>query len=259
MKFNIQLEGLDAVRDLVTSFSDRRVRATAATALTRTARELEAEWKGELFTEIDSPTSYTINSPLVTKATAETLTAELFIRDKPARPDAPAPVDWLLPQEEGGGRFVKKFERALMAQGAMPARHKVVPARYAQLDGYGNISRGQITHVLTQLGSALSPGYQRTISKSTAKRMASAAKHGREYVAITKQQGGLRAGIYQRRGRQLLPVFIFVTTVRYQKRIDLQEIGNSRGPAILAAQFGRALGEQILRQGKVAGTARIDE
>lgn len=260
MKLGIQLDGIDAVRDLVSSFSDRRIRATAATALTRTAREIEAEWTGEIFSEIDRPTSWTARAVSVKTADAQDLHAEVFIKDQPTRPEAPAPVDWLSVQEEGGSRYIKKFERALMRQGAMPQGHKVVPGKYAQLDSFGNISRSQIVQVVTQLGTDFSPGYARVISPKVGKRIATAKKRGLEFVAFTKRgRGQPLPGVYQRVGRELHCIFLYLSTVTYRKRIDLQEIANRRAPVILAGQFGRALGEQIMRLGKVSGTARIDE
>lgn len=258
MKLGIQLDGIDAARATLDGFSARRMRAVTATALTRTARDLEGDWIGELFSEIDRPTAATARSVVVKPATAETLTAEVFIRDQAAKPDAPAPVDWLTPQEQGGSRYVKKFELALQLQGSMLAGQKVVPGRYATLDAYGNISRAQITQVIAQLGRDFSPGYARTISKRLDKRLATAQRTGRTYVAIPRPVGRLQPGVYQRNGRELLPVFLYVSRVTYRKRIDLTAIAASTGPVRLTAQVERAIGEHIARltaAGRLPATA----
>jgi hypothetical protein len=248
MSYGIKLDGIDQWRGVLEGFSDRRIRAVQATALTRTARDIEGEWLGDIFAAIDRPTGATARAVSVKQATARDMVAEVFIKDRPVRADAPAPVDWLAPQEEGGQRYLKKFERALIAQGSMPAGHKVVPGPFATLDGYGNISRSQIVQVITQLGAAFSPGYQRVISSTLGKRLATAKRHGREYVAINKRQrGGLALGIYQRDGRALLPVFMFVSVVTYRKTLDLQQTARSLGPTRVVSQIERAIGEHITR------------
>lgn len=249
MKLACTIEGLPAARRTVEiAFNERNARNALSTALTRTARELQAEWTGELFANIDRPTAFTLRSPTVKPASADTLRAELFIRDQAARAGDPSPADWLGPQERGGSRLVKKFERALMAQGAMPAGMKVVTGKYATLDGYGNISRGQITQVIAQLGRDFSPGYARTISASASRRLASAQRHGRQYVAVLQRKGKLAPGVYQRSGRALLPVFLYVRSVSYRPRLDLERTGLQAGPGILRTQIARALAEAIGRK-----------
>lgn len=248
MSYSLRIDGADKAIAALDGFSPRRIRAVVATALTRTVRDLEGEWVGEIFSSIDRPTGFTTRAVSVKRATAEQLRAEVFIRDQPARADAPSPLEWLGPQEFGGDRFVKKFERALMAQGSMPPGHKVVPGKYAELDAYGNISRSQITQVIAQLGTQFSPGYQRTISKSLTRRIASAKRHGREYIAFTKRgRGQPLPGVYQRDGRELHAVFLYLRTVTYRKRTDFEQISQAQGPALLEGHIQRAIGEHIQR------------
>lgn len=249
MKASVTVQGLDEARALVGgTFSQRNADNALSTALTRAAREIEGEWSGEIFSAIDRPTSFTARAVGVKTATAATLRAEVFIKDQPARAGAPAPVDWMAPLETGGGRYVKKFERALMAQGSMPAGMKAVPGRFARLDEYGNVSRSQITQVIAQLGQDFSPGYARTISANQAKRVASARRTGRAYVAFTRPVGKLKPGVYQRDGRKLLPVFVYVSRVQYSKRTDFTEIGRREAPTIVTRQVQRAIDEAILRK-----------
>lgn len=247
MTFEARIEGLGATQNLLQGFSARRLNAALATALTRTAREIEGEWRGDIFAHIDRPTRFTLNAVVVRPATAAAVQAEVLIRDQAARPGAPAPVDWMAPNEVGGPRYVKKFERALIAQGALPAGMKVVPGPYAQLDEFGNISRAQITAVIAQLGTQFSPGYARTISPRLSKRLASARRHGREYVALTQARGKLKPGVYQRQGHDLLLVFAYVSRVTYRQVTHFGAEGLKVGTAQAALQVERALGEHIAR------------
>lgn len=247
MTYSLRTEGADAAIAVLDGFSPRRIRAVMSTALTRTARDLEGEWVGEIFSQIDRPTGFTARAVGVKTATADDLRAEVFIRDQPARADAPAPVEWLGPQEFGGPRYVKKFELALQLQGSMLAGQKVVPGRYAQLDGFGNISRAQITQVIAQLGRDFSPGYARTISTRLDKRLAYAKRTGRDYVAFPRPVGKVRPGVYQRQDRQLLPVFLFVSAISYRKRTDFEQIAQTQGPVRVSGHIERAIGEHIAR------------
>jgi len=247
VKIEVRVEGMDGARQLLDGFSARRMAAVVATTLTRSARELEPEWRGALATELDRPQQFTVNATRVQPATAQNLHAELAIKDKPVRAGAPAPVDWLGPNESGGDRFIKRFERALIAQGSMPSGMRAVPGPFARLDGFGNVSRGQIVEVINQLGSHFSPGYQRVIGATAAKRLAAARRAGREYVAFPRRQGRIKPGVYERSGRQLLMVFAFVALVTYRKRLTLDQIAISQAPVILSRQMERAISEHRAR------------
>jgi hypothetical protein len=247
MNIILKLEGDQGAQKLLAGFSDRRLNAAVATGLTRTARELEGDWIGEIASHIDRPTGFTARAVVVKTAKADDLQAQVFIRDQPARAGAPAPVEWLTPQEQGGGRDLKKFERALIAQGSMPSGYKVVPGRYATLDQFGNISRAQINQVISQLGRDFSPGYQRTISKSLDRRLAAAKRHGRDYIAVLVQKGELKPGVYQRDGRGLLPVFLYLRTITYRKRVDFIGVSQRNAGPEIARQVGIALDEHIAK------------
>lgn len=225
MNYTIDTRDLERLRQGYASFSDRRFQSALAQALNQTARAVANEWGGQMYTKIDRPTQPTRNAAVVSKrADVGSLVAEIRLRgDISGGQGAIPPSDYLAVQEFGGGRTVKKFERALQARGSMPPGFKVVPGKHAKLDGFGNISRGQIVQVLNQLGASLSVGYQRVISRNANKRARSAARAGRLYVALPMKQGQVAAGIYERAGDKLLPVFFFVSRVQYRKRLVLQE------------------------------------
>lgn len=247
MKIAIDVSGLDQARqDLVARFSDRRLRAAMATAATRTVRELARGWEQQVGQAFDRPTPATQRAVRTTMATAANLTAEVAVKD--VAQGGAAPVEWLLPEERGGARSIKRFEQALQSQGAMPRGWRAVPGPGAKLDAYGNVSRGQIVQVIAQLGAQYSPGYARVISKSAAKRAASAARRGRAYVAILPGNGQKRTpGVYERKGRGLLPVFIYVQAVQYRKRLRLLDAARDDAGGILRRELTRAVDESAAR------------
>lgn len=244
MNITIDTREIEQLAKRVAGFSDRRFQSGLADALNKTARSVADEWAGQMRTKIDRPTSLTQRSVITTRADVGRLTAQISLRDAMPGPGLPPDV-YLAPQEFGGDRRIKKFEQALQSRGAMPRGHKVVPGKYATLDGYGNISRGQIVAVLNQLGAELSVGYRKVISASAAKRATAAARSGRVYLPLLKDRGKLAAGIYEKNQGRLLPVFFFVSRTRYGKRLALQEHGQVIVQRELAPQVMRAIERRL--------------
>lgn len=249
MNIQIDTRELEALRKRIAGFSERRMRAVVATALTRTARATQAGWKQQLTAELDAPTARTVNAAGFTGARADKLQATVFLKDGLA---GTSPAQYLLPQEMGGSRLLKKFEQALVASGAMPSGYFAVPGRGALRDGYGNVSRAQLVAVIRALGQQYSPGYQRVISKSTARRLQSQAKHGRKYVAITPQDAArarVSPGIYERMADgSRKAVFLYKKAISYKKRLRLVDRESIQTiDRTLQQEVDKALNESLAR------------
>lgn len=244
----LQITGLKELQADLKDFSQRRMNAAVATALTRTARKVEDDWKKQINANIDRPTPLTQRATLVKQATAQTLVATVMLKD---RAKGLSPEQYLSPHEVSGQRFLKKFEQALAKAGAMPAGYFVVPGKAAVLDGYGNVSRSQITHVITQLGMDYSPGYQRTISKSAAKRIATAQKHGRKYASVLPAQAKqfkVSPGIYEMQpDGSRKAVFVFKRSTTYRKRLSLMERGAEVATKVVQQEFDKAISQSLAR------------
>ena len=249
----IEITGLTELRRELKDFSDRRFNSAVATALTRTAVAVGKEWTGQLTQRFDRPTPATTRAVMVKRAenTATRLEAEVKVRD--AGSGTP-PVEWIGPGELGGQRRIKKFEAALQAQGSMPRGWKAVPGPAARLDQYGNVSRAQIVQVIAQLGAKFSPGYARVISASASKRAQRAIRQGRSYVAILPgNPAKLMPGVYERFGRSLRAVFIYVQTTQYAKRLDLLGLGVRQAGQILNREVRRSVQESAARLAQRGG------
>lgn len=247
MKITMTVEGLDKVLLQLQGFSARRLNAAMATALTRTAAAIGGEWTGQMKERFDRPTPLTERAVRIGGARADSLEAVVQVKDLISGSRGAPPSEYLAPQEHGGGRGLKRYEIALQRQGAMLSGQRIVPAAYAKLDAYGNVSRGQLVQVLNQLGTQLSPGYQRVISKSAEKRLAAAKRTGREYVAVVVGKGRIKPGIYQRSPDGLKPVFWFVSSVQYRKRLSLMDTAAKSAPALLRSNVDLAIAEHMLR------------
>jgi hypothetical protein len=238
------------VRAQLTQFSDRRFNAAMATALTRTAVKIKAEVLAHLPRVFDRPTAYTMNSLFVSGATANKLQAETYFKDDRATTKAGTPaVNYLLPHVDGGARRSKRLEVALRAVGALPDGFFVVPGGGAILDDFGNVSRGQIVQVLSQLRIQLVGGSSRNMSFDARKAIAAQRKAGGRYFLIRPGQGRQAPGVYQREfiGRNVTPVFLFVNKVSYKRRFDFAGITQRVAQDQLPIEVQRAVDESMAR------------
>lgn len=243
-----KLHGLAEMRAALSDFSDRRFRAAVSTSLTRSARQMKADWQEQIDRRIDRPIARTQSATVFTSATAATLQAEVKVKDQMT---GTPPATYLNPQERSGGRTAKKFEQALISSGVMPRGYITVPGRGAQLDAYGNVSKSQIIAVIAALGANYSPGYQRVISTSTAKRLATLTRRGGQYISVHPDDAktlGVSAGIYEKTsGKTLKAVFLYRRAVRYRKILDLEALAAKEGPRIIGEEFARAVNESFAR------------
>jgi hypothetical protein len=137
---------------------NRQLPFAIARALNETANAMKSALREEMQRSFDRPTPYTLNALYVQRATKQKLVAQVSYKDATSK-GTPA-AKYLSPEVEGGGRSVKRFERSLTSNvsriAEMMSRLGVtnyfVPGMGAQLDGYGNMARGQFSKILSQLG-----------------------------------------------------------------------------------------------------------
>jgi hypothetical protein len=225
----------------------KQARFAAAVALTRTAQDVKAAERDQIGKVFDRPTPYTLRSLFLSPATKDKLEAMVWLKDDRAGSGTPA-TRYLLPHIEGGSRGTKGFERALQRQGLMPAGHFAVPASGVKLDAFGNVSKGTINQILSQLRVQVTAGYEsRATGSARSKR--SVRRQGVEYFVITKPHGKLKAGIYGRyrfaSGSAVKPMFIFVPGVRYSPRFRFFEVADqvvaTAFPRHFEVEFSKAL------------------
>lgn len=220
-------EALKALADCESQVAYATARALNATAenLQETLRsEMKAVFKG-------GPTPYTLNSLFLRRATKSRLEAVVWLKTRNR------PEHYLLPQIQGGGRPMKRFEERLQAMGLMRLDQRAVPASDVKLDGYGNMTKGQISQIMSHLradsakGVAQAVGYgKRSKSKRTSvEYFVSRGRSSQRYGYAGRSKGAmysqhLPAGVYVRYrtpwGSAVKPVLIFVSATRYSKRFD---------------------------------------
>ena len=201
----------------------KQVRYAAKEALNKTAADVQTAVYAEMRKVFDRPTPYTMRSLFIGYATKQNLVATIDFKD-----DYYANSQHLLPQTFGGQRTIKRFEYGLQAYNLMPQGTFAVPAAGAKLDNYGNVSKGQIMQILSQLKIQLLSGSDRRASGSVRSNR-TIAKQGVTYFAVVKKHGGLVPGIWLKRkfghGTAVKPVFLFVNKATYKTRLNMFAVG----------------------------------
>ena len=252
----VTLQGLDQLSAFDLGISQRRLDAALATALTRTAVAVRDAELAELRQVIDRPTPYTERSLFVRGATATRLEAQVWFKDeRSGAGGAGTPATYYLgPQVDGGGRRLKRFEAALRAAGHLPSGWFVVPGKGAQIDGFGNMAKGQIMQILSQLRVQLTAGYDRAMSRDARKQIAAQRRAGGRFFVMPP--GKSRApGVYRREfmGRTVTPVAMFVRGVQYRRRFDFDGVARRVIDQRLEGEVLRAVSETLERAAQ-AGT-----
>ena len=270
MELKIDARDLDALRKSLPQFSDRRFAAGLATALTRTAQAVRDAEQREMRDVFDRPTRYTLGSVFVQPARADQLQAVVGIKDQAS--EGRAPIKWLRWQITGGLRRLTALERQLVGAGAMDGGDRAVPGRFAKLDAFGNISRGQIGQILSQLrietgrlGSARTmPRFaaEDTPADQRRKRAAIIGQHtkaGGRYVAFPYGRGKLRSGIYlfsawERNDPKC--VLRFVSSAEYEAIFDFGYVAINAARRVIGHEVQRAMADHLrrvmARQGRAA-------
>lgn len=219
------------------SETDRRLddlskqgRFALAVALTGTGQDVRSDLRDEMPRVFDRPTRYTLNSLFLQPATKDRLEARVWVKD------SERPSHYLLPEIEGGRRMQKRFEELLRQRGILSASERTVPGAGAKLDSHGNMSRAQITQILSQLKAFNLAGASQNATdspRSRAKRKDAAyfvARKGESRVGRGAWKTGekvqhLDSGIYVRTSTGIKPVLIFVDSATYAARFPFFILG----------------------------------
>ncbi len=225
----------DALKDL----RAMRVNVPLATAkaLTFTAEAVRSAEREEMRRVFDRPTPFTMNSLYLKGATPTSLTARVYFKDLRFK------AHYLVPQVEGGDRPLKRFEQMLQARGQMPVGMFAVPGERADLDAYGNMSRGQLVKILSALNVLPEVGYLANRSARSAARRAK-SKRPRALVDyfVGRPEPSSPAGVWERVGKTgLRPILIFVKRPQYRKRYDFYGLANRVAAREFPFHFERAL------------------
>lgn len=217
----VQIDLSSNVREVIPAldllFGDQ-VPFACALALTRTAQDGQRAVYSEMDSQWDRPTPFSKRSLYVTPAKKTQLAAAVEIKDQfPAKSSA-TPDQTYRHQYEGGPRIRKGLERYLTQAGLISAREWMAPGDGAKLDAYGNVSRGQLAQIMSQLRLGLDPASWKTNSTRS-------KRHRKKSGEMFWSRGGtLARGIWMRDGRSAKPIMIVVSEPNYQARIQMPRV-----------------------------------
>ena len=239
----------DAVRQITADMQveEKQVKFATRVALTRMAKLAQAAEAREMGSVFDRPTPFTMSGLFVRPATTTNLTAEVKLKDAGGANSTPT-AKYMAAQIAGGMRGEKRFERALRSIGALPPGYRVVPGEGAQLDAYGNMSRGQIVQILSYFKAFPEAGYKANMSdkRRAALERGSRTRQGVSYFC-GRPSDRMPIGIYQRvhfaQGTAMRAVMIFVRSMVYRQAFNFEAVAETAIEQQFPAEFTRALAE----------------
>lgn len=236
----------------------KQTKFALAVALTRTAQDVRDDVRKEMRRAFDRPTAFTLNSLYLTRATKNKLEAQVFFKD-----GFSSKPHYLMPQIEGGSRPIKRFEELLKQRGVLRGNERAVPGQGARLDSHGNMSRGQIVQILSQLGAFNLAGASQNATSSKRSR-AKRAKVSYFYSRQSEARIGLGSwkfgdktqhlptGIYAKTGRlSIKPVLVFVKGTKYRARLRFYAVAKSTVARVFPGHFDREFATAV-RTAKLA-------
>lgn len=280
MEIKLDITGIKELQANLKDFSQRRLNAAVATALTRTAVKVRDKVKTAMQSSLSAPTPYTVKQLLYVPAKADKLVAAVgfnvvaitdirgsVMRYQDLGPGSTPAGKYLDYQIRGGSRHQKRFEKALQAVGVLPSGWLAVPGERAKVDSFGNQSIGEIRQILSWFDAAelVAGSRQNMRDKGRDKRRKGTKKTAgfeyfvapvggaRTFARATGKSGThkMQPGIYRRTthalGSRIEPVVIFIRSARYQKRFDFYGIAKAEGDRLLPTEINRAVKESAAR------------
>lgn len=260
MRITVDVRGLDAVRAALQGKS-KQIAFAASRALNETAKKVVDEESKAIASIFKGPTPRTLRAVKVFKgAKRDNLEAIVGIDDGAGRSTYRAmgkkgtivPAQYLLAQITGGQRAPKRFEKALIAIGAMPAgKYAVFAKRSEALDAYGNLSGSKINQIITYFRTVKVDGYGGKMSNARKMKMMKGELKGMKWGMSYFRGGrdtGLPDGIWERHypngtaGKSFIrPIMIYVDAPAYRGIFKFHEIASGVVAREWSKQFSTAL------------------
>jgi hypothetical protein len=259
MKMNITVSLDGAIKAL--GKLEKRTKAATMIALTKTANHAKRMMVDEFKASFDRPTPTTLKSFFVDPAKKEKLWSRVYLKDQRlAGKNQKSAAEILGHHFEGGQRTRKALENLLMQYGLMSPGELVAPGGAANLDRYGNMSRGQINQILSQL-KIIRSGFDNapTGSRKSKRNVARAGiifwSHGptaKKVPVIDKATGfeygytggarnHLPKGAWVRTGTGVRPLLLVIKSASYRRRFDIQRNGQAAVDRYFTTEFDAAL------------------
>lgn len=255
MKIDVRTN-LPGVAEAIRRFPTSQLPFATSVALNKTAEHARTAVQEDMRTRFNNPTPWFLNSLRIRRATKQWPAATVGFKDDAGGDFNNNPM--ASPHVQGGGRAMKAMEVRLNRLGYLPVGWQVVPGQGAKVDGYGNMSRGEISRLLNVLGTYFESGYNKA-NQATKDRLKKGTKtrYGFQYwvnPARAMRSGMLKGkarakhippGVYQRYitpfGSSLKPILIFVKSTTYKAVLPFDDTVNRVVDQNFPAEFDAAM------------------
>ncbi len=238
MAFTLRIDhDFDKLQRRLKQIHRKEIPFATSVALNRTAQKVKQAEIAEMKRVFDRPTRWPLQGLHVVDASKENLEASVHFKDFAGK-GVPA-GRYLHAQVYGGPRRQKSSEKQLQAAGTMGNAGYWVPGPGAPLDAHGNVPGSVINRILSQVKARQDPSQNETA------RSRKRNKRAPRYFAIGPGQR-LTAGIWERQGKQIKLVLIFVPRApQYDKRFDFYGVANRTMKKVFPKEFSRAFKSAI--------------
>lgn len=199
----------------------KQIHYAGVLANTRLASAISKEEKIELARILDRPTPWILKAFRMRAATKSKPQSAVYVTDDYKNAKGSSHADILAPHIFGKRRNVKRFEERLRDKNYLGNGSYVVPAGGAVLNKYGNVKSGQITQILSVLGAHTESGFTANTTANSRKRN---KKLPNLFVIKEGQGSHLAPGIWKRKQRSIVPLFVFIKQPDYNQRFDFYGI-----------------------------------
>jgi hypothetical protein len=229
----------------VENLKSKQLPFATSMAINRSLNDAKAQVVSTMQRVFETPRPFILRGVRTQYSSKRDLRGRIYLEDFPGKGVAVDRV--LLAEVVGGERRFLKFEKALQARNLLPSGMYAVPTKYAPRDAYGNVPGNFVVQVLAYLQAFGEQGYKANMTRTSRGRKKLDKAGIGFFVGQPKPTAPL--GIWERRqfasGSAVRPVFIFVKSVRYQKRLPFYEIVDetlrARFPVHFKAAFDEAM------------------
>lgn len=205
----------------------KQARFATAVALTRTAKDVQKVVVKQMKIDLDNPTPFTLKGTYVKTANKKDPIMDASVGLKDHIPKGTAAAKYLNPQIYGGERNIKRSERHLKSTGKMPSTLYLVPGQALKLNKYGNVTKGTMTKIISQVKGFDEVGF-------------TANKKGTSALFVLKKENGkLKPGIWARKGGKVKPMLMYVKKPHYKKKYKFFEVGNKTRDKVFKSHWNR--------------------
>lgn len=232
ISIKVDTSGLDALRARLSGMS-KQVNYAASRAINSVAFKVMKEESAGT-SAFDRPKPATRGAFRVEKSTKQNLIAIIAVK---SRDQGGLPAnEYLHPSIKGGRRGFKRSEIMLRAAGILPPGMFTAPGTGARMDAYGNMSRGQIAQILAYFRTyGLTTLNSPRMNMQDKKRAAMKSS----YFIIPGR------GIWQRNGKTITPILIFISKADYKIIFDFEKIAEHVIEREWEREFNAALEDAI--------------